>query len=69
MELENLNGQDPNETKDTLLLIGGAALMVIGAGLILSTPMIRKALGGRGLGGILGAAVPELQRYLKLRDL
>lgn len=68
MELENMNGND-NETRDTLFLLGGAALMVFGAGLILSTPVVRKALGGAGLGNMLGAAMPDLEKYLKLRAM
>ncbi len=67
MELEHANSQD--ETRDTLFLLGGAALVVFGAGLILSTPMIRRALGGAGLGNMIGAAVPDLEKYLKLRAM
>lgn len=69
MELENLNGNDANETRDTLFLLGGAALMVFGAGLILSTPVVRKALGNAGIGNMLGAAMPDLEKYLKLRAM
>jgi hypothetical protein len=69
MELDNLNGHDANETRDTLFLLGGAAFVVFGAGLILSTPVVRKALGGAGIGNLLGAAMPDLQKYLKLRDM
>jgi len=69
MELENTNGQDANETRDTLFLLGGAALIVFGAGLILSTPMVRKALGGAGIGNLIGAAVPDLEKYMKLRAM
>ena len=69
MELENLNGNDANETRDTLFLLGGAAFIVFGAGLILSTPMVRKALGGAGIGNLIGAALPDLQKYMKLRDM
>jgi hypothetical protein len=68
-ELENINGQDANETRDTLFLLGGAAFVVFGAGLILSTPMVRKALGGAGIGNLIGAALPDLQKYMKLRDM
>lgn len=68
MELE-MNGNDANETRDTLFLLGGAALVVFGAGLILSTPVVRKALGGAGLGAMLGAAMPDLEKYLKLRAM
>jgi hypothetical protein len=69
MELERTNGLDANETRDTLFLLGGAALIVFGAGLILSTPMIRKALGGAGIGDLIGGAVPDLEKYLKLRAM
>ncbi|MEP6537967.1 MAG: hypothetical protein ABJF23_21695 [Bryobacteraceae bacterium] len=69
MELETMNGQDPNETRDTLFLLGGAAMVVFGAGLILSTPIVRRALGGIGIGNLIGAAVPDLQRYLKLKGM
>jgi hypothetical protein len=67
MELENM--KDENETRDTLFLLGGAALMVFGAGLILSTPAVRKALGGAGIGNMLGAAMPDFEKYLKLRAM
>jgi hypothetical protein len=57
------------ESRDTLFLMGGAALMVLGAGLILSTPMVRKMLGGVGVGNLLSAAAPDFERYLKLRSM
>jgi len=71
MELEHLNenNQDANETRDTLFLLGGAAFVVFGAGLILSTPMVRKALGGVGIGNLIGAAMPDFEKYLKLRSM
>ncbi len=58
-----------NESRDTLYLLGGAALIVFGAGLMLSTPAVRRMLGGVGIGSLLSAAAPDLQRYLKLRDM
>ncbi len=69
MELDRTNDQDANETRDTMFLLGGAALVIFGAGLILSTPMVKRALGGAGLGNLIGAAVPDLERYLKLRAM
>lgn len=69
MELGTTNGQGANETRDTLFLLGGAALVVFGAGLILSTPMIRRALGGVALGDMIGTAVPDLEKYLRLRAM
>ena len=70
MELsEHKNGLDANESRDTLFLLGGAAMIVFGAGLILSTPMVRRLLSGVNAGGLLQAAVPDFERYLKLRAM
>ena len=70
MELsEHTNGQDAAESRDTLFLLGGAALVVFGAGLILSTPMVRRLLSGVNAGNLLTAAVPDFERYLKLRAM
>jgi len=44
-------------------------LMVLGAGLILSTPMVRRMLGGVGVGNLISAAAPDFERYLKLRSM
>lgn len=69
MELERTNDQDANETRDTMFLLGGAALVLFGAGLILSTPMVKRALGGMGIGNLIGAAMPDLERYMKLKAM
>ena len=54
---------------DTLLLFGGAACLLFGAGLILSSSMTRRFLGDMDAGNILQTAVPDVQRYLKLRAM
>lgn len=70
MELiEHMNGQDAKEGKETLFLLGGAAIVVFGAGLILSTPVIRRYLGGMRIGSLIQAAVPDVERYMKLRAM
>jgi hypothetical protein len=53
----NQNGND----RDTLYMLGGVALVVFGAGLILSNPFIRRYLAQ--------AAIPDVERYLKLRAM
>jgi hypothetical protein len=55
--------------KDTLYMLGGAALILFGAGLILSNPHVRRYLGQLGVGNLLGAALPDVDRYLKLRNM
>jgi len=61
----NSNGTD----RDTLYLLGGVALVVFGAGLILSNPNIRNLHGPAGLGNIASAALPDIERYLRLRSM
>jgi len=69
MELDHTRDNDASETRDTMYLLGGAALVLFGAGLILSTPMVKRALGGAGIGNLIGAAIPDLERYMKLRAM
>jgi hypothetical protein len=70
MELmDHINGESANDSKETLFLLGGVAMVVFGAGLILSTPAIRRYLSGVGIGHLLQAAVPDVERYMKLRAM
>jgi hypothetical protein len=55
--------------RDTLMLFGGMALVLFGAGLILSNRIIRRFVGQVSPGSLVGAAVPDLQRYLRLRAM
>lgn len=50
-------------------MLGGVACIVFGAGLILSNPMVRRYLGQVGLGNLVQDALPDLDRYLKLRSM
>ena len=59
------NGND----RDTLYILGGAALVLLGAGLLLSNRTVRRALGEFGVGNMVGAAMPDVERYLKLRSM
>ncbi|HUB78897.1 MAG TPA: hypothetical protein VMB03_08885 [Bryobacteraceae bacterium] len=60
---------NPNETRDTLFLLGGLSLILFGAGLVVTNPAVRKLLGGVNAGSLLQAAVPDLERYMKLRSM
>lgn len=62
---QHSNGSD----KDTLMMLSGVALIVFGAGLILSNPLVRGYLGQVGIGSLAQAALPDLDRYLKLRSM
>jgi hypothetical protein len=69
MEVMNANDYDANEAKNTMFLLGGAAMVLFGAGLILSNPTVRRYLGGAGIGNLVQAAVPDLEKYMKLRAM
>jgi hypothetical protein len=70
MELsEHTNGTNGKTDMDTLFIVGGVALMVFGAGLILSNPIVRRYMGQIGVGNLATAALPDLQRYMRLRDM
>lgn len=78
MQTEN-NNNSSSENNETLYLMGGLALMVLGAGLVLSNPAVRNTMSA-GLASVL----PELQgklgvnfadvgtdikRYMKIRSM
>jgi hypothetical protein len=68
-ELQRTGNGVPDDTRDTMFLLGGVAMVVFGAGLILSSPAVRQLLGGMGIGNLLQATVPDFERYLKLRAM
>lgn len=55
--------------KETLYMLSGAALILFGTGLILSNPTVRRYLGQIGVGSLLTAALPDVDRYLRLRNM
>lgn len=65
---ESTNHSDSTD-RDTLMLLSGMAFIVFGAGLILSNPLIRGYLGQLGIGNLAQTALPDLDRYLKLRAM
>ena len=60
---------DSATDRDTLFMLSGVAFIVFGAGLILSNPLVRKYLGQVGIGNLAQTALPDLDRYLKLRSM
>jgi hypothetical protein len=73
-----MNARENSETTDTLLFAGGVALMIFGAGMLMASPGIRRTLlgsltpllpGQSGSHGALGAVLPDVERYLKLRAM
>ena len=63
------NGNEGLTEKDTLFMLSGVALIVFGAGLILTNPMVRRYMGHMGVGDLASLALPDLDRYLRLRAM
>jgi len=68
MELSE-NTNHSGSDKDTLYMLSGAALILFGTGLILSNPLVRRYLGQFGVGSLVAGALPDVDRYLKLRSM
>jgi hypothetical protein len=66
---ENNHHSDSSTDKDVLFMLGGVAFIVFGAGLILSNPIVRRYMGQIGIGNLAQSALPDLERYLKLRSM
>jgi hypothetical protein len=75
-----MENKESNGSKDMLYLVGGLALLVAGAGLIMAHPMVRQHLRDglsrvlpegmpQGLSSGLSTVVPDFQRYMKIRSM
>jgi hypothetical protein len=69
MQPSNGHSNGLSADRDTLYLLGGVAMIVFGAGLVLSNPTVRGFLGQMGIGNLAKEALPDVQRYLKLRSM
>lgn len=74
-----MQNNESDESKDMLYLVGGVALLIAGAGLIMAHPAVRQQV-RNGLGRVLpdvpknltsglATVVPDFERYLKLRSM
>lgn len=77
--MQNNGGNGSSDGKDMLYVAGGLALMVLGAGLIISHPAIRQSIAA-GLSSILpdlqgkfgpdlSTLGPDIQRYMKIKSM
>ena len=67
--VSTLSNIDSSEANDTMLMFGGAALIVLGAGMLLSSSVVRGYLGNLNVMKLVQAAVPDLERYLRLKAM
>ena len=69
LELLETTANGSARDKETLYTLGGVAMIVFGAGLILSNPFVRRYMSQIGVGNLASAAMPDIQRYFKLRAM
>ena len=69
LELVQTSTNGSGGDRDTLYMLGGVALVVFGAGLILSNPTIRRYMSQFGVGNLAGTVLPDVERYFKLRSM
>ena len=69
--MELIERSQDNEARDTMFMLGGMALMLFGAGMILTNPLVRRYMGQAGMNGLnlLQAAVPDVERYIRIRNM
>ena len=69
MDLMEATENGLGNSKDTLYMLGGVAMIVFGAGLILSNPFVRRYMAQLGVGNLAQAVMPDVERYFKLRSM
>lgn len=69
MELLESNTNGAVADRSTLLFLSGVALVVFGAGLIISNPFIRRYMSQLGVGNLAQGVMPDIERYFRLRAM
>jgi hypothetical protein len=69
MDLVETQTNGAAEGRDTLFMLGGVALMVFGAGLVLSNSFVRRYMSRWGVGDLAQTVIPDVERYLRLRAM
>ena len=69
MELVHSSANGSGSDRDTLYMLGGVAMLVFGAGLILSNPSVRRYMSRFGVGNLADTVMPDVERYFKLRSM
>jgi hypothetical protein len=71
LSTRNMSDHDarPSNERGTLIMLGGLALLVVGAGMVLSNPAVRRFVDQSPLKNIIGNLIPDVERYFKLRAM
>jgi len=69
IELMDRQGNGNANARETLFLLGGAALLVVGAGMVLSHPAVRQYIDKSSLGNVISNLIPDVEKYFRLRSM
>ncbi len=69
MELVKRSDGSPSSQRDTLFMLGGVALVMVGAGMILSNRAVRRYVENSPIGSVINNLIPDVERYFKLRAM
>lgn len=69
MAMDIIETNTESNGKETLYMLGGVALMVFGAGLVLSNAYVRRYMSKLGIGNIAQTVMPDVERYFRLRAM
>ena len=63
----NTNGSE--ESNSAMYILGGAAIVLLGAGLALSSPSVRRYISQIKVGHQAEILMPDVTRYLRMRAM
>jgi len=69
IELMDRQGNGNANARETLFLLGGAALLVVGAGMVLSHPAVRRYIDKSSFGNVISNLIPDVEKYFRLRSM
>lgn len=60
--------QDANSPKNMLMALSGVTMVLVGASLMMSHPTIRRYASQVRVGNLLAAALPGIERYMRVKS-
>ena len=68
-EVSRVHHNKHSADTNTLYMLGGVALMILGAGLVLSNRSVRRYISQIGIGDLVRNVLPDVEKYFQLRSM